>query len=277
MGDRPWWSRGVCSAARRELQPKGVEYSALRRRALGPAGTRERPARRRESRQLERRGRAEGGRRSTMPGGGPHRAACRSAVGPPKLKRNCRTPVANPRTPPMTIRVISSSWKTGWSRLSNSAGASSRRRCASVASTARHSARYACAGWPSGSAANLRRPPHAAPTTASGTMNGTLRRSSASNSARRSPLASSATRRGLVSTRLERKAANSTETSGCRFSKRPWSTKGPTGTGSTGSKMSLMAIQLVTYPTSEPATGRVQFLGKRPHRNICPRPSAKPK
>merc|ERR1740121_2711149 len=63
-----------------------------------------------------------------QPDGRSHYGTRRSAVGPPKLKRNCRTPVANPRMPPMTIRMISSSWKTGWSKLSKSAGARSRRR-----------------------------------------------------------------------------------------------------------------------------------------------------
>mmetsp|Transcript_108743 Transcript_108743/g.318143 ORF Transcript_108743/g.318143 Transcript_108743/m.318143 type:complete len:257 (-) Transcript_108743:332-1102(-) len=107
-------------------------------------------------------------------------------------------------------------------------------------------------------------------------MNGTVRLSKASKSAFRLPFASSSTRRGDVRTRFARNSANSMETSFCRFSKRPCNMKGPTFTGSTGSKMSLMAIQFVMYPTKLPATGSVQFLGTMPQRNICHRPKRNP-
>eukprot|EP00961_Rhodomonas_salina_P200947 2710851-Rhodomonas_salina.2 len=46
------------------------------------------------------------------------------------------------------------------------------------------------------------------------------------------------------------------DTSFWRVRKRPWSVNGPTLTGSTGSKMDLMATKLVRYPTTAPPTAR---------------------
>mmetsp|Transcript_16554 Transcript_16554/g.27033 ORF Transcript_16554/g.27033 Transcript_16554/m.27033 type:complete len:221 (+) Transcript_16554:670-1332(+) len=70
---------------------------------------------------------------------------------------------------------------------------------------------------------------------------------------------------------------NSSDTSTCLDSNRPWTLIGPTITGSAGSNNSLIAIQLVTYPTTAPATGKVHGFGFTTHATICNKPNKNPK
>mmetsp|Transcript_5609 Transcript_5609/g.9681 ORF Transcript_5609/g.9681 Transcript_5609/m.9681 type:complete len:234 (-) Transcript_5609:395-1096(-) len=80
----------------------------------------------------------------------------------------------------------------------------------------------------------------------------------------------------LVSTRAVRKSLNSPDTSCCRFRNKPWSTKGPTCVGCTGSKMHLSAIQLVAKPTMPPPTVSVHGLSQNIHSTIWITPRRPP-
>mmetsp|Transcript_79003 Transcript_79003/g.245069 ORF Transcript_79003/g.245069 Transcript_79003/m.245069 type:complete len:266 (-) Transcript_79003:216-1013(-) len=117
----------------------------------------------------------------------------------------------------------------------------------------------------------------AASVTSSGTTRGTAPRTRASKLCLSLPLTISSMSRGEVSTLSARNSENSVETSGCLFSKRPCMTKGPTWVGSTGSNMSLIATQLVMYPTRAPPSGSVQLFGAQIHSTICNTPRKKPK
>mmetsp|Transcript_243 Transcript_243/g.551 ORF Transcript_243/g.551 Transcript_243/m.551 type:complete len:416 (-) Transcript_243:461-1708(-) len=197
--------------------------------------------------------------------------------GPPQPRAICKAPAAAPKTPPAMMRMISSSWNTGWRRSSNSADDRALKRRLSVCSSSKAWLTYTCNGWVSGSNASFRKAPTAAALTSCGTNCGTALSMRASKLCLRRPVAISSINRVDVSTRVARNSENSPDTSGWRFSKRPCITKGPTGVGSTGSKMSLMATQLVMYPTSAPPSGSVQEFGTQIHNSIWMIPRKNPK
>mmetsp|Transcript_74466 Transcript_74466/g.206816 ORF Transcript_74466/g.206816 Transcript_74466/m.206816 type:complete len:280 (+) Transcript_74466:161-1000(+) len=197
--------------------------------------------------------------------------------GPPHPNTICTAPAAAPSTPPAMIRMISSSSKTGWSRFSNSANESAWRRTVSVSCNPSLLFTYTCKGCVSGSEAIFLNAPIAAMVTSLGTSPGTDLVTISSKLCFKRPLAISSMSMGEDSTRCARNSEKSSDTSGCRFSKRPCITKGPTGVGSTGSKMSLIATQFVMYPTSAPPTGRTQLFGNTIQHAIWMMPSTNPK
>mmetsp|Transcript_24288 Transcript_24288/g.54027 ORF Transcript_24288/g.54027 Transcript_24288/m.54027 type:complete len:231 (-) Transcript_24288:1099-1791(-) len=141
--------------------------------------------------------------------------------GPPQPQNICTAPAAAPRTPPATTRMISSSSKTGCSKFSKSAAESACRRTVRVSRMSSFASTYWCTGWELGSRTSFRRLDTAASQTPSGTSPGTEFLTMASSFSFELPLTISPMSRCEVSTFSERKSENSTETSGCLFSKRP--------------------------------------------------------